>query len=379
MTDGALDDLARLTPDLASLGWDDELDRWADDAARQLDLDPETVIRGRLARVSRGHSVVFVGGEAVLAASASTRSDTGVEPATGDFVLVADDEDDGPHIAATAPRRTTLQRRAAGRVPEPQVLAANMDGVLVMHGLDRELNLRRIERQLVVAWDSGAIPTVVLTKADVADDLAASVEAVVAIAPGADVIATSTVTGVGLDHVAALTRGHTVAMFGLSGIGKSSLVNVLSDGVVQRIGEVRATDHRGRHTTVTRDLIPLPGGGLVIDAPGVREIGLWQAYDGMARAFPVIAGAVTACRFADCEHRQEPGCAVRAAVDAGEVAERRLDHWRELQAELDLQESQLAEFARRSESRQRAGAEEEADRTRSDHTRRSRRGGRRRR
>ncbi|MEL7208748.1 MAG: GTPase RsgA, partial [Actinomycetota bacterium] len=139
------------------------------------------------------------------------------------------------------------------------------------------------------------------------------------------------------------------------------------------IGEVRATDQRGRHTTVTRDLIPLPGGGFVIDAPGVREIGLWQAYEGLALAFPEVAEAADGCRFADCEHSGEPGCAVRAAIEAGTVAQRRLEHWRQLQDELALQETQLEEFARRSESRDRAEAENERDQTRPN--RRSRRSG----
>ncbi len=164
-----------------------------------------------------------------------------------------------------------------------------------------------------------------------------------------------------------------MAMLGLSGIGKSTLVNALSSGLVQRTGEVRATDQKGRHTTTTRDLIPLPGGGFLMDAPGVRELGLWQAYEGMALTFPEIASAEPDCRFADCEHDAEPGCAVRAGIEAGAVDQRRLDHWRELQAELALQETQLEEFARRSESRDRADAEDQRDQARPN--RRARQGG----
>lgn len=356
------DDLARLTPDLGSLGWTDELDRWAEG----LD-DSDQLVRGRLARVSRGFSLVFTGGTAILAASSSTRTSVGDAPATGDFVVIADDPDDGPHIAAIAERRSTLARRASGRVPEPQIMAANADGVFVMHGLDRDLNLRRIERQLVVSWDSGATPTVVLTKADTSDEVDRIVSEVEAVAPGVEVIAVSTVSGYQMDRLVGIfNEGPTIALLGLSGIGKSTLVNYLSSGEVQRTGEVRATDRRGRHTTVTRDLIPLPDGGFIIDAPGVREIGLWQAYEGLARTFVEVDEAAQSCRFSDCDHQDEPGCEVRARLVSGAIEERRVEHWRELSAELALQEQQLVDFARRSESRDRADAEDGRDKTRSN-------------
>jgi ribosome biogenesis GTPase len=392
------DDLVHLTPDLASLGWDDELDRWADRAVAEHELDPAAVVRGRIARVSRGYSLVFTGGDAVLAASASIRSEIDTDPATGDFVLIVDggsdfdrdvdgdgdgaeDGTDDAALAAIAPRRTALARRAAGRVPGAQVLAANIDSVFVMHGLDRDLNLRRIERQLVVSWDSGAEPVVVLTKADTVatdDEVDAVVAEVRAVTPGVEVLAVSTVSGRGIDRVAELVgRGRTVALMGLSGIGKSTLVNAVTGGMVQRTGEVRATDHRGRHTTVTRDLIPVPGGGFLIDTPGIREIGLWQAYDGLARTFPEISGEVVHCRFADCDHEAEPGCAVQAAVADGLIPHRRLEHWRDLRGELALQEQQLEEFARRSESRDRAEAERRRDGERPNTRRRSRAGQRR--
>jgi len=381
-----IDDLAQLTPDLAALGWTDDLEAWAAEESEELvaELGDEAELRpGRIARVSRGFSVVFTGGDAVLAASASIRGQTETDPATGDFVLVADHDpdevqEDGPTLAAIAPRRSALTRRAAGRVPEPQVLAANIDDVFVLHGLDRDLNLRRIERQLVVAWDSGAEPVVVLTKADTVDEPEAVVDEVAAVAPGVAVLAISTVTDRGIDRVAErVVGGRTVAMMGLSGVGKSTLVNRLTGGVVQRTGEVRAADRRGRHTTVTRDLIPIPGGGMMIDTPGLREIGLWQAYEGLARTFPEISGEVGHCRFADCDHENEPGCAVRAAVADGLIPHRRLEHWQDLRAELALQETQLEEYARRSESRDRAEAERRRDDERSNTRRRSQAGRRR--
>lgn len=348
------DDLAKLAPTLRSIGWDDELDAWIAEQASDS--------HGRIARSSRGFCLVFTGGDATLAASSSVRSATGLAPSTGDFVAIVDDPEDGPVISAIAPRRTSLTRRAPGKVPEPQVLAANIDDVFVMHGLDRPLNLNRLERQLVLAWASGATPVVLLTKADEVSHSEEAVESISAIAPGVETLAISTVSGRNIDRVRShFTGSRTIALLGLSGIGKSTLVNELSGGEVQRIGEVRATDNRGRHTTVTRDLVPLPGGGIVIDTPGIREIGLWQAHEGLNRAFPEIAEAAASCRFADCTHGNEPGCGVSRARADGLTTDRRVIHWGELQAELDLQAKQLEEFDRRTESRSRADAERRRD------------------
>ncbi len=339
---------------MPSLGWTADHDRWADGIEHDL--------RGRIARASRGFSVVFTGDDTVLAASSSIRSDIGIAPATGDFVTISN-LDDEPVINGIAPRTTELTRRAPGRVPQPQVLAANIDDVFVMHGLDRPLNLRRLERQLVIVWQSGATPVVLLTKADEVGHHEEALASVRNIAPGVETLAISTVTGRNIEEVRShFTDTRTIALLGLSGIGKSTLINELSGGTVQRTAQVRATDKRGRHTTVTRDLIPLPEGGIGVDTPGIREIGLWQAYDGIDRTFAEITQASTNCRFTDCEHRREPGCGVREARADGTIAERRLDHWRELMAEMELQEEQLEDFSRRSEHRDRA----EADRKQND-------------
>ena len=348
------DDLTKLAPTLESVGWDAELEGWA----KEQDADSH----GRIARSTRGFCLVFTGGDAIMAASSSVRSATGRAPSTGDFVTVVDDPEDGPVVSAIAPRRTSLTRRAPGKAPEPQVLAANVDDVFVMHGLDRPVNLNRLERQLVLAWASGATPVVLLTKADEVSHSEEAVETISAIAPGVETLAISTVSGRNIERVKAhFTAARTVALLGLSGIGKSTLVNELSGGEVQRIGEVRTTDRRGRHTTVTRDLVPLPGGGIVIDTPGIREIGLWQATEGLDKTFPEIAEAAASCRFADCKHGKEPGCGVTQARLDGVTTERRLAHWGELHAELALQADQLEEFERRSESRSRADAERRRD------------------
>lgn len=343
------DQLAQLAPSLEQVGWTPKLSEWAASI-------PDSSGHGRIARTSRGYCLVFTGGIGVLVASSSVRSDTGIAPATGDYVTFGDtDEGEGPAITAIAERTTALARRAPGRLPTSQVLAANVDDVFVMHGLDRPINLRRLERQLVIAWESGATPFVLLTKADEVRNPDEAVESISRISPGVEVLAISTVSGRNLDRVAERFTGtRAVTLLGLSGIGKSTLVNELSDGLVQRTAEVRAVDRRGRHCTVTRDLVPLPNGGIVVDTPGIREIGLWQAYRGLELTFPELAEATRNCRFSDCGHLKEPGCAVKAGLGEGTIAERRLSHWNELHAELELQESQLEEHDRRSETRSKA-------------------------
>lgn len=352
------DEMARLAPDLASLGWNAKLDKWADKHDAEL--------RGRVARTHRGTCVVFVGdNKVVTATSASVRTNTGLAPATGDFVAIrADKENDGEYLVnAIASRRTALARRAPGRAPEPQILAANIDDVFVMQGMDRPVNFPRLERLLVIAWDSGAEPVVLLTKADQVNDPDSAVKAIQAIAPGVLCLAISTRSGRNIEAVQERFHGtRTVALIGLSGIGKSTLVNTLSGGEVQRTAQVRAVDSRGRHTTVTRDLIPLPGGGIVVDTPGIREIALWGARTGLAKTFPRIDEATARCKFADCTHQREPDCAVRRLTRDRIVNKRRVDHYLKLQDELDEQDAQKVDFARRAENRAKVTAEERSDR-----------------
>ncbi len=319
-------------PSLERLGWTEELDAWAAEKPHSA--------KGRVTQASRGFCFVTSDTGMVAASSASIRAALDTEPSTGDFVTIVDDPEDGPVLDRVAPRTSLLTRRASGRIPVPQILAANADEILVMHGLDREFNARRIERQLVLAYESGAEPVVVLTKSDLCDNTDEQVGWVQELAPDLDVIRTSTVEEHGLDELRARLSGtRTLALLGLSGIGKSSIVNTLCGGDVQKVREVRATDQRGRHTTVTRDLIVLDEGGILIDTPGVREFGLWQSYDGLTKTFPLLSAAE--CRFADCDHGDEPDCGVQDLVASGVVPSRRFDHWMDLRAELAQQEVDL--------------------------------------
>ncbi|MFI5778599.1 ribosome small subunit-dependent GTPase A [Nocardia sp. NPDC051570] len=255
------------------------------------------------------------------------RADTNVGGlCTGDWVAL----DAEMTVRQLLPRRTAIARATVSGRSEAQVLAANVDTVLICTAADGDVDLGRIERMLALAWESGAQPVVVLTKADLAVDI--PIDAVRAAAPGATTLAVSASTGSGMDVLTAVLDG-TVALLGPSGAGKSTLANALLGAEVFATDEVRAGDKRGRHTTVHRELRPLPGGGTLIDTPGLRSVGLWAAAEGLERTFSDIESFAAACRFADCGHDSEPGCAVLAAVDSGALPQRRLDSYRKLQRE----------------------------------------------
>jgi len=330
--------------ELEQVGWDDHWQRWWKRWSK-----PHRKLEGlrvaRVRRVDRGE-VDLIGDDGPFRARSSPADAElprpAFAPATGDWVAAADDtfvgEDDQitvePALVAIAPRRTELRRRDPSVTHGSQVLATNMDTVLVTEPLDREVNERRIERALTIALDSGAEVALIMTKADRSVD-DNPLELARAAAPGVPVILSSVESGLGLDEVRELFRpGQTVALFGPSGAGKSTLTNVLFGEDVAEVGDVRERDRRGLHTTVTRDLITLPGGGILIDTPGVRELGLWDAERGLALAFVDITDAATGCRFSDCYHDNEPGCGVSAAVGAGHLPTRRLDSWRDLHGEL---------------------------------------------
>lgn len=255
----------------------------------------------------------------------------------GDWVALARPEGhEMPLIEAILPRHGAFSRHDPGETGE-QVIIANVDIVFVVQSLSGSgVNISRLERELVLAWESGARPVVVLTKADLCDDAEAQRELAAEVAFGSDVIVGSTVTGEGIDEV----RGHvpsgvTAALLGASGVGKSTLVNQLVGDEVQPTNEVRDADDKGRHTTVARELVTVPGGGVLIDTPGMRAIALWDAEEGLSAAFPDIEELAEYCRFGDCAHENEPGCAVLSAVESGELPERRLASYRKLMTELE--------------------------------------------
>jgi ribosome biogenesis GTPase len=256
-----------------------------------------------------------------------------VVPTVGDLVAL---DDDGA-VRRVLPRRTVLVRDSANRTSRTQVLAANVDVVLVVEHLDPEPDLGRVERLLTLAWRSGARPVVVLTKADLVPDPAFLADEVAAVAVAVDVHTAAVPTGQGLDRLRALLApGVTFVVVGPSGAGKSTLINALAGRQVAATGDRRA-DGRGRHTTTHRELVVLDGGALLIDTPGLRTVGMVADEGALDLAFADVAALAARCRFSDCSHTVEPGCAVLAALDSGKLPERRLASWRKLEREAAFQ------------------------------------------
>ncbi len=271
-------------------------------------------------------------------------------PAVGDWVAVRPGAASPAIIEAVLPRASAFVRKDVGDATEAQVVAANVDTVFLVSGLDHDYNPRRIERYLAAAWESGATPVVVLNKADLAEDREARVAEVEALAPGAAVLAVSALEGDGIGALAPwLLPGHTIALLGSSGVGKSTLVNALLGHERQATGAVREDDSRGRHTTTHRELVALPGGALLLDTPGMRVLKLWGDEDAVDGAFPEIASLAEGCRFRDCRHESEPGCAVLAAEADGSLPTERLESWRKLQREAHWLATRMDARARAAE------------------------------
>ncbi len=244
---------------------------------------------------------------------------------------------DVPLIEAVLPRTSAITRGDPGEGSDVQVLAANVDTVFVVHPIADPPNERRIERELALAWDSGAVPVVVLTKADLSPDPDAACATVESIALGVDVLAMNALASESVAPLLSYMSGHrTAVVLGPSGAGKSTIVNALLGSHHQETGAVRAGDQRGRHTTVARELVALPGGGVLIDTPGLRALGLTGSEEGIAATFAEIEELAGACRFRDCAHQDEPGCAVQAAVDAGTLPAARLAGYLKLKREAEV-------------------------------------------
>lgn len=301
------------------------------------------LVPARVARQDRtGWLVAHEGGDAFARITGRLKDDP---PVVGDWVAL--DLTDPPTLRALLPRRTAFVRTAAGRETRAQVVAANVDVALLVAGLDGDLSLRRLERYLVLAAQSGARPVVVLNKADLRADRDEVLREVVAVARGADVLVVSARTGEGVDALRALVpAGVTAVLLGSSGVGKSSLANALLGAAALPTAEVRAHDSHGRHTTSARHLLPLPGGGCLLDTPGMRELQLTADEGGLREAFGEVEELALRCRFRDCGHETEPGCAVRDAVPP-----ERLAAWRKLQRETAAQARRADVASERAESR----------------------------
>jgi ribosome biogenesis GTPase len=268
----------------------------------------------------------------LLLYTAASRADL---PAAGDWVAVRLVDRDQAIVHAVLPRRTRFSRRAAGEREDEQIIAANIDVVFLVTGLDRDFNLRRVERYLTLACESGAQPVIVLNKTDLCGDVEARVRSVRDIAPGIEVIAISARSALGIEPLlGCIAPGRTVALIGSSGAGKSTLLNVLLGEDRMRTQDVRESDSRGRHTTTHRELIPLPQGGVLIDSPGMRELQMWASQDSLDEAFDEIAAIAANCRFHDCSHDSEPGCAVREALASGALDSGRWESYLKLRREI---------------------------------------------
>ena len=336
---------------LSDWGWDPFFENQLTDEERSSTTPARVVWEGRGAyRVASATGEWLAELTGRLRHTVTSRADL---PAVGDWVVASTRRSDArATIQRLLARRTRFSRRGAGRPSDEQLVAANVDTVLLVTSLNRDFNLRRLERYLALAWESGATPVIVLNKADVCEEPEAWRSEAASSAIGVPVLITSAIRGDGLSELAALVRaGGTTALLGSSGVGKSSLINAILGESRQRVGEIRADDDRGRHQTTSRQLFAVQGGGVLLDTPGMRELQLWDAGGGLDHAFADIEALAEECRFRDCSHATEPGCAVTEAAAGGALDEGRLESYRKLRREEAFLRSQQDERARAERTR----------------------------
>jgi ribosome biogenesis GTPase len=347
-----------LSTPLDALGWS------AHFAKAFVPYEGDGFVPGRVAVQHRGAYLVRTESGEVSAELAGRLRHDGADgaelPVSGDWVALRPHGDgSGATIQAVLTRRTAFTRKDPSNAVREQVLAANVDAVFVVTGLDGDFNLRRLERYLATAWESAAEPVIVLSKADLCDDVARAIAEVESVAIGVPVHALSCVSGDGLEALGPyLTGNRTVALLGSSGVGKSTLINRLLGEDALATGGLRR-DGRGRHTTTTRELVALPGGGLVLDTPGMRQLQLWDAGDGLDTTFGDVEALAAECRFHDCSHDREPGCAIKRALADGTLAQDRYSSYQKLQRELralELKHDRRARSEARKKWRKRARA-----------------------
>jgi ribosome biogenesis GTPase len=351
---------------LESLGWNSYFEQ---------QLDPNTDSDAAPARVfeeQRGSwSLWWEGGTCRATIAGRLRHESEGHPSSlpcvGDWVMAsfpAGDSRDGAVIHRVLERKSRFSRQAPGEVTQEQIVAANVDTVFLVQSLNQNFNVRRLERYMALLWESGAEPVIVLSKADLRPEVTREREAVARVAPGVAVHAVSAVTPGGLEPLLPyLTPGRTAALIGSSGVGKSTIVNGLVGEELLRVGEIRDEDDRGRHTTTSRRIVMLPSGGLLLDTPGMRTVLLWEGDEGLSQAFEDVESIAQGCRFRDCKHQEEPGCAVRAALEDGSLETRRFASYDKLQREVRYQ-------ARKSDQRLRIAEQKRWKRIHMEHRRR---------